>query len=109
MYIVFIFLFLIKTLKSIENYEKVTLVYNNIFFRKRNDFILKVVNLRKTLKNIEKKGHLCSFREKNILSLNEDRRIKIGNLCNFREKKYIVEKKNIFFFLHQQIKLRKKH
>ena len=50
MYIVFIFLFLIKTLKSIENYKKVTFGVKSYFFRKRDGFPLKVVNFRKTLK-----------------------------------------------------------
>ena len=52
MYIVFIFLFLIKTLKSIENYKKVTFGVKFFFFRKRDGFPLKNVNLRKTLKKV---------------------------------------------------------
>ena len=51
MYIGFIFLFLIKTLKLIENYlKKVTFCVKSYFFRKRHGFPLKVVNIRKILK-----------------------------------------------------------
>ena len=58
MYIVFIFLFLIKTLKSIENLKKSDFWCKiQYFFRKRDGFPLKVVNLRKTLK----KGSFMRF------------------------------------------------
>ena len=53
------------------------------FFRKGDGFPLKVVNIRKTLKN----GSFMRFLRKiNILSKNKDKSIKIGSLCNFREK-----------------------
>ena len=49
MYIVFIFLFLIKTLKSIENLKSDFWCKIIYFFRKRDGFPFKVVNLRKTV------------------------------------------------------------
>ena len=59
-------LFLIKTLKSIENDKKVTFCVV-FFFRKRDGFPLKNVNLRKTLK----KGSFMQFLRKKCIIVKE--------------------------------------
>ena len=67
MYIVLIFLLLIKTLKSIENDKKVTFGVKSFFFRKRDGFPLKNVDLRKTLK----KGSFMHFWRKKYIIVKE--------------------------------------
>ena len=95
MYIVFIFLFLIKTLKSIENDLKSDFLCKIIFF-----FVQRLFSFKssKFPKNIEKRVIYAVLEKKNILLQNEERSIKIGNLCNLREKKYCREKECIFCF-----------
>ena len=61
MYIVFIFFFFNQSIEIYRKlFKKVTFGVKSYFFRKRDGFPLKEVNLRKTLK----KGHLRGFREK---------------------------------------------
>ena len=92
-----LFSFLIKTLKSIENYKKSDFQCKIIFF---SFFSFKS---SKSPKNIEKRV-INAVLEKNIyIVVNKDKSINICNLCNFREKKYCQDKECIFLvFFHQQ-------
>ena len=99
----FIFLFLIKTLKSIENYKKSDFWCKIFFFSYKRWFNFKSTKSPK--KNIEKKVIYAVLEKNKYIVVKKDKRIKIGNLCNFREKKYCRDIECIFLVFFQQMKI----